>query len=298
MAIESLNGQTPAMPQWQIAAGGKLTFEVASVKTIEHMEPSKFRAPSFPLSNDEAFRPTGGRFIASFPLSVLITFAYKTRLTQEQMRSMLAPLPKWVSIDSFEIEARAEGNPTKDQFRLMMQSLLAERFKLVVHEESREVPLFALVPSKPGKPGPKLRPHSEGPPCDSSGPPAPPPATSDREIFPPSCDVQMLTRMPNGMQRAGSRNTTLALIAASLPTLGRLGRPVVDQTGLSGNFDFVLEWTPEPGGPALPNATPPADPPGPTFLEALREQLGLKLEPSKGPIEMLVIDHVERPSEN
>ena len=274
------------MPQWQIAAGGKLAFEVASVKPIER---DKFRPPSFPLSNDDAFRATGGRFTASFPLSVLITFAYKIRLTEEQMRAMLAPLPKWVSTDWFDIEARAEGNPTKDQYRLMMQSLLAERFKLAIHSEQSEVPLFALTLAKPGKLGPGLRPHSEGPACESA---------NSGEIFPPSCDVQMQTRMPNGTQRAGSRNISLALIAASLPTLGRLGRPVVDRTGLSGNFDYVLEWMQETNTPPAPNAAPQPEFQGTSFLEALRDQLGLRLESGKGPVETLVIDHVERPSEN
>src|SRR5579871_6283226 len=150
----SLRAQSVEAPQWQTAAGGKLAFEVASVKPVPS-GPDHFRPPSFPLSNDDAFRPTGGRFSATFPLPVLITFAYKVRLTQEQLNAMLAPLPLWVTRDSFEIEAKAEGNPTKDQFRLMLQSLLAERFQLAIHREQREVPLFALVLAKPGKLGPK-----------------------------------------------------------------------------------------------------------------------------------------------
>lgn len=281
----SLHAQSPEVPQWQTAAGGKLAFEVASIKPAE---PGKFHPPSFPLSNDDAFRPTGSRFAADFPLSVLIPFAYKTRLTQEQMRAMLSPLSKWVSTESFDIEAKAEGNPTKDQFRLMMQSLLADRFRLVIHREQSEVRLFWLTLARPGKLGPKLLPHSDGPPCESPG----------GELLPPMCDAQMLIRLPDGRQRAASRNTTLPLIAASLPTLGRLGRPVMDRTGRNGNFDYVLEWMPETNTPPAPNPASPPEFQGPTFLEALQDQLGLKLESGKGPVETLVVDHVERPSEN
>lgn len=82
-------------------------------------------------------------------------------------------------------------------------------------------------------------------------------------------------------------------LAEALSGLGRLDRPVVDQTGLSGGIDYEMEWTQEPNSAGPPDANPP-----PTFLEALREQLGLKLEAAKAPLRVLVIDHVERPSEN
>jgi uncharacterized protein (TIGR03435 family) len=108
----------------------------------------------------------------------------------------------------------------------------------------------------------------------------------------------MMTVNPKGMRQAGSRNTTMDLLAGSLPGMDRLDRPVVDQTGLSGRFDFTIAWTPESNHPSAPNADVPADPQGPTFVEALRQQLGLKLESAKAPLRILVIDHVERPSEN
>src|SRR4051794_28914342 len=268
--------QAPDVPQWQIAAGGKMAFEVASVKR----DTGEFRPPNFPLDPGDAFRPVGGRFSADFPLTTYMTFAYKLSLTPDQRQAMIAHLPGWVSTDRFDIQARAEGNPTKDQMRLMMQSLLAERFKLAVHFETQVVPVLALVLVKPDKTGPKLRPHSEGVPCDATpatnGPPA-----ADSNIFPPVCDVYMMTMYPNKMARAGSRNTTLALLAGSLPATGKLERPVVDQTGLSGRFDFSIEWVPEVNRSAVPNADAPADPQGPSFLEAIREQLGLKLESTK-----------------
>jgi bla regulator protein BlaR1 len=110
--------------------------------------------------------------------------------------------------------------------------------------------------------------------------------------------VYMITMRPGSPARAGSRNTTMDLFAASLPSLGKLGRPVLDQTGLSGRFDFMLEWTPEPNGPPPPDAAVPPDTQGTTFLEALREQLGLKLVSTNGPVQILVIDHIGHPSEN
>ena len=102
---------------------------------------------------------------------IYITFAYKLWPTQQQGEALLAQLPKWAREESIVIEAKADGNPTKDQMRLMVQSLLADRFKLTLHFERRQTPVFALALAKPGRLGPKLRPHAEGPPCDAQVPP-------------------------------------------------------------------------------------------------------------------------------
>jgi len=275
--------QPSTIPDWQTAAGGKMAFEVASIKPST----GKFTPPAFPLDAGDAFASTGGRFSADFPLWVFITFAYKLTLTPEQSRAMLEHLPKWVASDRFSVQAKAEGNATKDQMRLMMQSLLADRFQLAIHFETQEASIFALTLVKPGKLGPNLRPHADGPPCDAPDP----------KVFPPRCDVYGMTMFPGKMPMAGSRNTTMDLLASGLSGLGRLGRPVINQTGLTGRFDFTLEWVREREGPPPPEATAP-DLQGPTFLEALHDQLGLKLESSKGPVQILVVDHVERPSEN
>ena len=276
-----------------------MSFEVASIR---QSKPGAFTPPNFALDNGDSFTPhgdPGGRFIADFSLPVYIQFAYKLWPTPEQTDAMLAHLPKWVATDNFEINAKAEGNPTKDQMRLMVQSLLADRFKLIVHFETQTVPVLALVLGKPGRIGPKLRAHSDGPACDVHTPASAPgnPANGD-DVFPPVCDAFMLVSAGNHEMRLGSRNTTMKLIAASLPSLGRLGRPVVDQTGLSGRFDFTLQWAPEPEGATQPAAGNPSDAQATTFLEALQEQLGMKLKSTKAPIDVLVIDHVERPSEN
>jgi uncharacterized protein (TIGR03435 family) len=283
----------PAAPDWQTAAGGKMSFEVASIKRGEFVQ------PSFPLDHGDAFTPTGGRFIANFPLSVYIRFAYKVAPTPDQSQAMFAHLPGWVSRDSFTIEAKAKGNnPTKDQFRLMMQSLLADRFQVAVHIETQQGPMLALTLVKPGKLGPRLRPHAEGPPCDA---PAPPAGYADG--FPTDCSSYGAGPAPDRMHlRAGQRNTTMADFGRALARQGIATLPTVDQTGLSGRYDFVIEYTPDstdvPGLNLVAAAGLQLDPLGPTYLDAMRDQLGLKLESTKGPIQTLVIDHVERPSEN
>jgi uncharacterized protein (TIGR03435 family) len=155
--------QTQKVPQWQTAAGGKMSFEVASVR----QDPSgKFMTPPYSIDSDDDYSSTGGLFTADAPLTTYISFAYKL----DQMHSMLSRLPKWASTEHFEIRARAAGNPTKDQVRLMMQSLLADRFKLAIHFETRELPVLALTLLKPGKLGLKLRPHAEGPACNVVAP--------------------------------------------------------------------------------------------------------------------------------
>jgi uncharacterized protein (TIGR03435 family) len=277
-ACVAIAAQSFDTPDWQIAAGGKREFEVASVKPI----PYELRhTPNFPLDNRNAFVP-GGRFSAAFPLWVYITFAYKLPPTQQIPPGLPAWATNWEH-DLYAVEARAAGNATKDQMRLMMQSLLADRFKLAVHFETQVVPVFALTLLKPGKTGPNLRPHSQGPPCPDS--------YADRqagagEVFPPDCDVAQL--LAEGVKfRLGSRNTTMPLIAEAISPLLFMDKPVVDRTGLSGTFDFTVEYTYEPDAP-----------PGTSLLNAVREQLGLKLVTSKAPIRILVIDHVERPSVN
>ena len=120
------------------------------------------------------------------------------------------------------------------------------------------------------------------------------------KTFPPMCDSFAVIRKSGGaLMLAGYRNATMDMLAASLAGFVGQGRPLIDKTGLSGRFDFTMEWAPESNG-APPSDTPTAasDPLGPTPLQALHDQLGLKLESAKGPVRILVIDRVERPSEN
>lgn len=266
-------------PQWEIAAGGKMSFEVASVKPVS---PDVFSLPSVPLNSGDAFVPTGGRFSAVAPLGVYILFAYKLNLTPEQINVVLAPLPKWVSSDSFGIQARSSNpNTTKDQFRLMMQSLLADRFKLAVHFETKVVPALAATLAKPGKTGPGLQPHREGGECTAPVAGAAKPAAG-------LCGVYYLLKKRDGMH-AEAHAITMDYLVENLSTLDPLGRPVVNQTGRTGIFDFSLDWMPD---------SPEVKSEGPDFFAAIREQLGLKLESTKAPIRTLIVDHVERPTEN
>jgi bla regulator protein blaR1 len=226
--------------------------------------------------------------------NVYIMFAYKILPSDDQRKMMYEHIPQSVLTAIYTIEARGPSNATKDQMRLMMQSLLADRFKLAAHFEAKEMPVFALMLVKPGKLGPKLIPHEQGPPCD---------APADGGVYPPSCYVTGLRPQPNGLLILGSRNTTMSLLAGALLAPGNLTRSVVDQTGLTGRFDFALDYAPDPtdplarllqqnGGPA------PSETQGPSFLDALREQLGLKLETTKAAVRTLIVDHVEKPSEN
>ena len=244
-STQSIRAQSQPVPDSQKGAGGKMEFEVASVHPAK---PGTFLPPSFALDDGDTFSfgNPHGRFFADFPLSVYIQFAYKIWLTPEQAHSMVANLPKWVATDSFVIEARAPDGTNKEQMRLMLQSLLADRFKVAVHFENQEASVFALVLDKPGKTGPQLHPHSEGPGCDvgvpqlNAGLPEKVP-----DIFPISCGTFQLKPSSNGTWLLGSRNSTMQLIADSFPSLGNLGRPVVDETGLSGNFDFTLNFARE-----------------------------------------------------
>lgn len=300
MNSQGLRAQSPDFGDWPAAAGGKKSFDVASVKPTRTFG----RGSSFPLDDGDAYVP-GGRLSASFALWFYIRFAYKIAGSDQERAAAVAHLPEWVDRDLFVIEARAEGNRTKDQMRLMMQSLLADRFKLRVHFETKEVPVLALTLVKPGTLGPKLLPHEQGSPCADSytRSPAPPSGGSPPEVFPPNCNTQEAW-VRNEVYQVGGRNSTMPSLANSIYVLGsragEVDKPVVDRTGLAGKFDYTIVYTPgENGspGPPDPSALPP-DPHGTPFLDAVRQQLGLRLEPSKGPIRSLVIDHVEKPSPN
>src|SRR5580658_4582696 len=274
------------------SAPAKLEFEVASVK------PNKSDGPPHannPLGPGNVYSPYGGYFQAiNFPLYTYILFAYKIMGNQEQF--LRTQIPAWVMSDRFDIEARAEGNPEKDQMRLMMRSLLADRFKLGIHFETREVPVFAIVLLKAGKTGPTLQSHPADYPCSTV-----PQASQSQNADPYPALCSGLFGLPPtapGRQRVGARNVTMEFIANQLSGVGQLERPVIDTTGLSGNFDFALEWTPErlAAQPAVTDSQ--TDTTGPTFLEAIKDQLGLKLESQKGPAQVIILDHVEHPSEN
>lgn len=291
------------IPEWQTKAGGKMAFEVASVKvsTAKEMLPL-----NVPLDAGDRYTPTGGLFRADVPLWSYIQFAYKLWWPAEDQQKEIARLPKWVTADRYTVEARATGNPTKDQYRLMVRSLLADRFKLAAHFETHDVPVLAVTLAAAGKLGPKLIAHADGRACGDPAPsPGPVPAnlfhdekTAGPENFPPLCDSLVVIRWPSGLMLAGFRNVTMDLLAGSLSGIVGLGRPLIDRTGLSGRFDFTLAWAKDTGSPQPDSSGAAPDPIGPSALQALRDQLGFKLESARGPVQILVIDRVVRPSEN
>lgn len=281
--VFSLVASAQQSSAWQKAAGTSMTFEVVSVRP----DNGPFKTPSFPLSADDSFEDPNGRFHADFTLDAYIAFAYKIWLTGEERNNMIAGLPDWVKSERFDIEATAPEHATKDQFRLMMQSLLAERFALKLHFEQKERPVLAMVLLKPGTPGPRLTPHDKGVPCDA-------PKTSG--VWPPRCYTYMARPDKDGLWVSGSRATTMDLLGNFVGSLAgnsdEISRHVVDQTGLTGLWDFTLLAQP-------PHQISGADAQtGPTALQAIREQLGIKLRPDHAEVSLPVIDHVQRPDDN
>ena len=195
--------------------------------------------------------PNGGLFSATgLPLITYIAFAYK--ITGDEGQLLRKQLPGWAATDPFDIQARADGRPGKDDMRLMMRALLADRFRLAVHTETREVPVLAMLLLKPGKPGPQLQPHPGGSSCSLN------PADSGPGIaggFPALCGgIVVMPPATPGNIRAGARNITLPFLANAMTGMAQLGQPLADKTGLSGTFDFVLEWTPETRAPSSSGA--------------------------------------------
>ena len=276
------------------AAGVKMSFDTASVKQNMTNDRATRNILDIPLTSDASVE-TGGRFsVTGTPLRDYIYFAYRLHIN-------LPGLPDWANTERFDIEARAQGNPTNDQYRLMMQSLLADKFKLAAHFETRQVPVYALTVADDGKVGPQLTIDNE--PCSMALTAAQIQALNGPPRFSPSAEPQTIVcggiyEIPptqSGRFRVAGKKITLALLARAMlgPASGIMDRAVVDRTGLDGTFDFSLEWVP-PG--KMPGVT--WDPNGPTFNQAVQDQLGLNLEPATGPVKLLIIDHIEQLSGN
>jgi uncharacterized protein (TIGR03435 family) len=268
----------------QQPAGTKPSFEVATVK------------PG--ASNDNRFMimgQPGGRFtVTNATLKMVMTVAYRVRDFQ------ISGGPGWAGTDRWNIEGKAEEgsipqltgppDPTvPNPLMLMVQSLLEDRFQLKMHRDTKELPVYELLVAKSGSKmklsddQSQMRPPERGlPPPQRGGP------------------------MPRGAMRVGrgaieGNGVQFANLVTALSQ--QLGRTVIDKTDLKGFYDIKLEWTPElgqgpvgPGGPEPP--APPADASGPSIFTAVQEQLGLRLESAKGPVEVLVIDSVQKPMDN
>lgn len=287
------NAADAATPQWEIDAGGKMAFDVASVKPDKAGgEGMALRVYSnIPFGDDNAYTPTGGLLsVSNFTASDFISFAYK--LSYFEGQAIRAKLPTWTRSDRFDIEARGPANATKDQMRLMTQSLLADRFKLAVHFETRDQPIYNLVLAKPGQTGPNLTPYSDAHPCVDVAHLSSAPANGAR---PTICGGISARGMPDGEITLSSSDVTVQKMADDFSVLpsANIDRPVVDRTGLAGKFDFTLQL---PKGSQSRGIS--TDDSGPSFVEILRDQLGVKLESATGPVRSLIVDHIEEPSAN
>jgi len=276
------------------ASGWAQKFEVASIK------PNREGGNRVMIG----LRP-GGRFNAEgVSVKMLITFAYGIRDYQ------LTGLPSWADSDRYNISAKPEGagpetppDPSKipseaemktqgEKTRAMVANMLEERFGLKIHRETKELPVYALVV---GKNGPKLLDAKEGNPdiLDFGG----------RGRGPGPDDVKQVRRgegMRMGRGQFAGQEVTAATLATQLSTI--LGRNVIDKTGLTGKYDVKLSWTPDESQPAMlkdpTNAAASTPDSGPSIFTAIQEQLGLKLDSQKGPVEIVVVDHIEKPTEN
>jgi len=269
-------------------------FDVVSIRESKSAD-----APytNFPMNPGPQYNNEGGLLVArNIPLLQLLVFAYTHSMYQIQ--ALRDSLPDWARYNRYDVQARAEGRPTKDEMREMVRSLLVERFHIKDHTETREMPVFRLVQIHPGKFGPNISAsRADEPPCAAFGPYAGADVPTIIGGLPEFCGILlMLPHMKNDEFQLAGRKLTMTDLARGIEaaTNTRIDRPIIDGTGFSGTFDVTLHFTPENPDPERANAIPIGLP----LDEALRNQLGLKLQPGKGPVEVVVLDHIEKPTEN
>ena len=264
-----MSAQSPATP----------AFEVASVK------------PSASTSGGSSSNDSPGGYNATnLSLRRLIAIAHRINLAIDRERIVG---PSWIDEARFDINARTPAGSRPDQIPDMLRTLLVQRFALATHVETREEPVFALVKARAdGRLGPQLTPSTLD--CSkpgaflsgSSGAPSAAATTS----APLQCGLISNVDANGAVLRGGARS--MADLARNLT--GRVNRTVIDRTGLTGPYDFVLRWTPDNFQNTAGNAGPSLD--ATQIFTAIQEQLGLRLEPQRGPAEFLIVDKVERPS--
>jgi len=251
-----------------------LQFEVASVKLSQTAE--RFVRPL-----------PGGRLSAVAPLGFLIEKAFNVPAVE------ILGGPEWIKSEYYQVEARAEGELSNDELLVMLRSLLEDRFQLKTHRQTKELPVYLLLPAKGGL---KLPPPKESNCWALDAPPQPPGGGRLASFF--KC----------GRLFRGSGDETVSLRGGSvaMPELVRavsifVGKPVIDKTGFLGEFDVNITFAPDPAvsmNSLDPGELPSTDSGPPNIFFALQQRLGLKLESSKAPVEILVIDSVGRPTAN
>jgi len=267
------------------------TFEVASIKLnkqgrgpLTSFETSIYEGPMAVLP--------GGRFrLTAVPTRTLIQLAYGVREFQ------IVGEPSWVNDERYDVDARAEGLTSSDQMRPMLQALLADRFKIAVRRETRTGRVYDLVPARGGL---KITPTPPGGCYDPRSPSGPPPVFLGPLV---QCDGwrrRILTPPPDRQDRIEAVAVRMATLVDFV--IDDVSRPVLDKTGFEQPFNFVLEYTPNVAvsdylGPStLPDAGPSAAPV--PISTALQEQLGIQLRSIEALVETIIIDSIERPSEN
>lgn len=280
------------------------TFEVASIKPAAPQEMGRMMAGM----RGGPGTPDPGHFTATnASLKMLITNAF-------DVKGFQVTGPAWLDSQRFDIVAKVPQGATKEQFRQMLQNLLAERFKMVIHKETKEVPVYEMLE---GKSGVKMK---ESPKETAAAADAPPPGGSVRDPGPPKLGKDGLPQLPPGAPKGammmmmgpkGARMQANHLTTGKLADMlsNNLGRPVLDKTGLTGEYDVTLDFSPEglglmrgmpmpPPGKGGPEGEHDGDT-GPNLMTAVQEQLGLKLESRKGAVDLIVVDSMEKtPTEN
>jgi uncharacterized protein (TIGR03435 family) len=219
------------------------------------------------LGGDPRWHRETGRLAAeNMTLKDLVRYAYDVRDIQ------ISGGPAWFDSDRWDIAAAAGREISEDERRRMLQTLLAERFQMTIRREMKELPVYALVVAKSGS---KLKANTDGVP--------------ER--------IQMNVS-GSGLSRLTGQDVPVSRLVTVLA--GPTGRTVLDRTGIKGSFDFQLEWMPDAAHmPLINGAKPPeGSVEGASLFTAVQEQLGLKLESTKGPVEVLVIERAERATEN
>jgi uncharacterized protein (TIGR03435 family) len=245
------------VPRW-------IAFAQQDLRAFPKFEVISIRPNNSGSTASDLGPPKGNRFTATnVYVKRLIRLAYNVQDFQ------IAEGPGWIESDRFDIAATAEGNAiTSGQFRPMLQALLADRFRLVIHRETRQLPVFELTVAGGA---PKIKETN----CINE-------SSSASNI----CETRVTTDTGSGLVRG--HLVPMPELASVLQSI--TSRIVLERTGLAGRYDIDLKW--------FPGLTSVDDVAGPSLFTALREQLGLKLESAKGPVEVLVIDHVEKPDAN
>lgn len=293
LATFAILGQSsPVLPP---SDAGAPKFEMASIKPTTKLGSGPMNSLASELIKNGARQCSGGLFrIPEAPLNLLVQLAYNVKDFQ------VVGGPSWANSDRYEIIAKAEGNAGFQQMQPMLQSLLADRFKLTFHRESKERWIYELVVDRRGL---KIEAAKAGS-CVTLSNNPPPFAPGNHPKF---CGGiwKMLRADPEPKIRMEGIEISMPKLIELLSD--QVGRTVLDKTGYIEKFDFHLEYAAAGPFAAFSNSAPPGDPTKaassgnsstPSIFDALREQLGLQLKSAKGPVDVLVLDHVSRPGEN